>query len=77
MEALEAIGYTPAKAAQIIWQWTGHPDPANCPDMLLDYARASCSVLNSASMGDVPLLEGLVALGFDEWLKATFPDPRP
>lgn len=74
--ALEFIGFTTETASEILARFNSRPDPAQCPDDLIDYVIAYPLWLTSAPFQHYSLTEGMTALGLNQQLQDALTDPR-
>lgn len=74
--ALEFIGFTTETASEILARFNSRPDPAQCPDDLIDYVIAYPLRLTSAPFQHYSLTEGMTALGLNQQLQDALTDPR-
>lgn len=74
--ALEFIGFTTETATEIFIRFASRPDPDQCPDDLLGYARGHAQMLSENPYRDYPPTQAMTQIGLSQQFQDAITDPH-
>lgn len=73
---LEYLGFNIETARETWQRFDGRPEPQQCPDSLLDYARSQANSLNCPPLSEMPIEEALTRIGLKKETVDAIADPE-